>query len=510
MIAEPRTRAPLPYVELAIVGAGLAVLCAAVAVERGVDVAAALLAVAALLTAAHRVAARWEMLIALLLIVILLIPIKRYEFAVALPFDLEPYRILIAMLVGLWAAALLVDRGIEPRGTFLDRPILLVTLTVIFSVALNPDAITHFDVVGAFVGDELPTAIPDADQRPFVDVSTEVAKALLFFLSFLLVYYLIASVIRTREAIETLVKLLVVGGAFVALFAVVERRTGFNLFDRLGSVLPLLQFEGSLEAVGRGGGRLRVYGPAQHPIALAALLVVLLPLSVYLAYVHRRRVWFLTTALLVLGAMATVSRTGVVMLVVAAVVLGVLRPPALTNLWLFALPALIAVHLAVPGAIGGLRQSFFPSQGIIADQTEYGGRISSRRLGPQFAIIKEQPAFGQGYGTRVTAGQNRNSRILDNQWLATGVETGLLGVAAWAWLFGRFVRRAGGEAKRDPGPRGWLLAALAASVAAFALGMLTFDAFSFIQATVVLFVLLALGAATLASREEWTGRRTAA
>ena len=506
MIAEPRSTARAPYAELAFVGAAFLLLCAAVAAERAVDVTAALLVVTAVLAVGHRVATRWDVLIALLVVIVLAIPIKRYEFAVELPFDLEPYRIVIALLVGLWVAALLVDPRVEPRGTFLDRPLLLIALGVVVSIALNPDTITRYNVLRSMVGAELPAPVRNAERLPFVDVSTDVTKALLFFVSFLLVYYLIVSVVRTRRAIDLIVRTLVAGGAVIAVLAIVERRTGFNAFDSLGSVLPLIQFEGSLEAVGRGGGRLRVYGPAQHPIALAALLVMLLPLSVYLAYVARRWYWFLTTAAIGLGTMATVSRTGVTMLIAAAVVLGVLRPPALTKLWLLALPAAIAIHLAVPGAIGGLRQAFFPEQGIIADQTEYGGRISSRRLGPQFAIIREQPAFGQGYGTRVTAGRTRNARILDNQWLATAVETGLVGVAAWAWLFVRFVRRVGGAAKRDPGPRGWLLAALASSVTAFAVGMFTYDAFSFIQATVILFVLLALGAATLASQaDRWPG-----
>jgi hypothetical protein len=59
----------------------------------------------------------------------------------------------------------------------------------------------------------------------------------------------------------------------------------------------------------------------------------------------------------------------------------------------------------------------------------------------------------------------------------------------------RSVGRFGRAAKRDLGDRGWLLAAVASSVAAFAVGMFTYDAFSFIQVTFMMFVLVALGAA---------------
>jgi hypothetical protein len=44
-----------------------------------------------------------------------------------------------------------------------------------------------------------------------------------------------------------------------------------------------------------------------------------------------------------------------------------------------------------------------------------------------------------------------------------------------------------------------LLVGLAASVAAYAVGMFLYDAFSFIQVTFLLFILLGLGAAVLAA-----------
>jgi hypothetical protein len=44
---------------------------------------------------------------------------------------------------------------------------------------------------------------------------------------------------------------------------------------------------------------------------------------------------------------------------------------------------------------------------------------------------------------------------------------------------------------------GWLFAALGASVASFAVGMLTFDAFSFTQAAFIFWIVLGLSAAFL-------------
>ena len=46
-------------------------------------------------------------------------------------------------------------------------------------------------------------------------------------------------------------------------------------------------------------------------------------------------------------------------------------------------------------------------------------------------------------------------------------------------------------------PTGWLLAGIAAAIAAFAIGMITFDAFAFGQVTLMLFVLIGLSVPAL-------------
>ena len=88
------------------------------------------------------------------------------------------------------------------------------------------------------------------------DVSSVVDKKLMFFLSFVLVLYLTASVIRRLDNIDYLMKTLVFGGAVVAFFAIVEARTGFNVFDHLHRVVPFLRRRGDT------GGFVR-YGSAK-------------------------------------------------------------------------------------------------------------------------------------------------------------------------------------------------------------------------------------------------------
>ena len=107
---------------------------------------------------------------------------------------------------------------------------------------------------------------------------------------------------------------------------------------------------------------------------------------------------------------------------------------------------------------------------------------------------------GQGTGTRIVIGERKNTRLLDNQWLGTLLDAGLLGVVGFAWLLGRFVVRLSVASFRA-GEDGVLLAALAAAVFSYMVGMFTYDALSFTQVTVVLFVLLGIGSSLALARE---------
>ena len=62
----------------------------------------------------------------------------------------------------------------------------------------------------------------------------------MFFLSFILVVFVTASVIRRLDDVDFLAKTLVGGGAIVAGLAIVEARTGVNVFNHLSRVIPIL------------------------------------------------------------------------------------------------------------------------------------------------------------------------------------------------------------------------------------------------------------------------------
>jgi hypothetical protein len=203
--------------------------------------------------------------------------------------------------------------------------------------------------------------------------------------------------------------------------------------------------------------------------------------------------------------MATGSRTGIIMLFPVFFVYLWLRPKETRRLWPAVFPLLIAVHIAVPGAIGTLKESFFPAGGLVKDQSTVvkgnemlaDGRLA--KIGPAISEWEQHAVVGEGMGTRIVGFQvaNRNAYILDDQWLGTLLDVGALGVCAYLWLFLRAVRRCGRAAKEDRSERGWLLTGLAAAMAAFAVGMVTYDAFSFIQVTFLFWIMLSLSAVLL-------------
>jgi polysaccharide biosynthesis protein PslJ len=375
-------------------------------------------------------------------------------------------------------SSLLIDPRVRFRGTIVDKPLLLFAFTALLSLIFNKTRVNS--------------------------VSPDVNKKLIFFASFILVMYLVVSVIRRYRDIDFLVRVLVGGGTVVAFFGLIESRTGYNVFNQLNSFIPYLKgnnFE-KLAATANRGARLRVFASAQHPIALGAALTMLIPLAIYLARSSGQKRWWISGGLLTMGALATVSRTAVLMMVTMIAIFIWLRPVEMRRLWPLIIPGLLLIHFAIPGTLGTLRASFLPKGGLVAQQQNQSvgsGRIAT--LGPALHTeFKPNPLFGEGFATRVPVADEDvpvpNGPILDNQWLGTLLETGVVGAFAFGWIFLRFVRRLGREAKEDLSSRGWLLASFAASVGAFGVGMFFYDAFAFIQCTFLLFIFLGLGMAT--------------
>jgi O-antigen ligase len=412
----------------------------------------------------------WRWFAAAILVVILFVPMRRYVFPVNLPFELEPYRVLVAIVIVIWMFSLLVQPELSLRRSGLEGPVLLYAFALVASDFANPGRMSEYQSL--------------------------VMRALTLALSVIVVFYFVVSVIRTFSQVLTLVKLLVVGTTLLSVLALIESRTGYSPFEHLHQYVPLLQqavtFTGNPDLV--RGASFRAVGSAEHPIALGVLFATVVPLALYLAIRFGRWWWWVSLVILLGGTFATVSRTALIMLTVASLVTLALR---FRETWRFTplfLPLVVMVHFVAPGTLGSIKYSFFPEGGIIEQQSneEYGrGRLAD--IGPSLDLFKEKPVLGYGYGTLVFGGPDANTAALDNWWLASLLNIGLVGVFALAWLFTRFLRGVTRRAWHERTPDGWLLVALSASATAFAVCMFTFDAFAFTQVTFVFFMLLGLG-----------------
>ena len=457
--------------------AALTALSVAIVAGTNPLAAAATLVAVVLLAVGHHVILRWQSLLALMILVILFIPMRRYTLPGSLPFELDPFRVIVLFVLGGWVASLLADQRVSLRRSGFEAPLALILLSTVASILTNSTRVTA--------------------------VGSEVAKDLTFLLSYLVVFFLIVSVTNWRQ-VDFLVRMLVGGGAVVAASSIIESRTHFNPFDHLATVLPFLQEQTTPHTAIDGRG-FRAFGSAQHPIALSAAFVLLLPISIYLVRRTGNWRWWVAGALLLTGTLATMSRTSVIMLLVVGVTFVALRPREMKRLWPLLLPAVVVIHFALPGTIGTLKQSFFPSGGLIAQQTAnvgYSGQGRLADVGPALSEWSEDPLLGRGYGTRVIGAPGPDGQILDDQWLVTLLETGIAGAVGWLWLFVSCVTRFGRGARVEPASsQGWLLTGLTASSAAFAVGMLFYDAFAFIQVTLLFFILVALGSVILSSPE---------
>ena len=455
-------------------------LAASAVVGRGPGYIAPFAALVAVVAAWRPSIVEWRSAILGLLLIILFIPIRRYSLKINLPFEFEPYRIYVFLLAGLWLTFLLIDpRRMRLRASGLEAPLALLGIAVAGSIFTNFASITR------------------------EDLTIEIVKKLTFWVGFMIVLYLIVSVSSIHD-VEVFVKTLVVGAAILGAFGVVEWKTGTNAFGHLNKELPILRPVVNPDIDTFRGGLTRAYASAQHPIAFGAALALILPIAAVLAFRRQQLFWYICAGLIVMGSLAAVSRTSLVMLVVAATILGVLKPHAARMALPFVVPMLVVIQIALPGTFATIRASFFPSGGLVeqqADQQVGSGRVAS--FGPAIDQLSGHPLFGRGFGTRIVEGSDpkHNSFILDDEWLSTTLEIGLVGLVAWLWIILRFCTRAARASKTDD-DRGWILAALAASAGAFGVSMLFYDAFSFIQATLLFIILLAIGCVLMRPPED--------
>jgi O-antigen ligase len=295
-----------------------------------------------------------------------------------------------------------------------------------------------------------------------------------------------AECLRCVEDVRRVLRALTWGGAFVGIVAALQFWLRMDITPYLRK-LPGFTLNNAVGFVGIGsrGGLNRVPGTAIDPIELGVVAGMLLPLAVYLAMHDVERSKFqrwLPVFCIALAIPTSVSRSAILASGTALGVLIASLPPARRLLGIASvLLAVVGIFVTAHGLIGTLRQFFLAGT---ADNS-IAHRVNNYPYVEQ--LVRQSPWFGHGGGTYAAD----EVHILDNQYLTTAAELGLLGVAALIffliWPFLTALAARGRTA--DPGLRD-LCAALAGAELAATLCSGTFDSLSFpmfvnVQALVV-------------------------
>ncbi|MUN37173.1 O-antigen ligase family protein [Actinomadura litoris] len=310
---------------------------------------------------------------------------------------------------------------------------------------------------------------------------------------------LAADGVERLDRLEAVRRRLVAGGGAIAVVGCLQFFTGFDLAGHLA--FPGLTTSTNYTSLLSRDEFNRPMATATHPIEFGVVMAMLLPLAlhgaVYAGEGRRGRRWFLVAIILLVLPM-TVSRSAVLGLAVVCLVVlpiwpVVWRVTAVLVLGVF----MVALRALVPGLIGTLT-------GLVSD---IGSDSSTVTRTNDYVVIGEsvahRPWFGQGFGTYLP----QTYRILDNQYLLSLVETGLVGVLVLltvilsGWFLARSARRA--LLARGDRETAHLAQCYAASMAVALLSFGTFDAFSFPMVATLMFLTLGCcGALWRLSRED--------
>ncbi|MEV6983080.1 O-antigen ligase family protein [Sphaerisporangium sp. NPDC051017] len=289
--------------------------------------------------------------------------------------------------------------------------------------------------------------------------------------------------ITSMDRLEVLRQRIVMGASFPALVAMVQFFTGIEVTQYLA--LPGLVEKGSAVLFEREGF-FRPAGTATHPIELGVVLAAILPLALHGAlFCHvpeqRRKRWIMV-ALIAAALPMSVSRSAILGLFVVMLVLLPTWPSEwrLRAVLIFGASSIL-MRLLIPGLIGTVLNLV----SVIGSDEN-----STTRTGDYDAVVaavSQRPLFGQGFATYLP----RMYRVIDNQYLMSSLETGLVGLLALivfllaGWVLARRARRAATDYETRH-----LAQCFAASSAVAIFGFGTFDAFSFPMITNVMFLIL--------------------
>jgi hypothetical protein len=323
-------------------------------------------------------------------------------------------------------------------------------------------------------------------------------RKLALLISYFVLFVVVASSVRPGE-VRPFMMLMCGLAVVMAIGALWEYRTGFNVFYEWTQKLVPVTLPGEFGVVD-SLGRKSVIGPTIHPLAPAMMMACTMPYALISMYdsreLRRKILWGAAAGIMVAAALATERKTSLIAPVAALVVLIAFRPRILRQLAPAAVGLFIIVHLAAPGALGGVGEALLP-------QNIFGTNSAMDRQSDYSAVrpdIIDHPFLGRGYETY----DQKKYRILDNQYLTTIIGTGALGVLAYLSIFGAIFLIAHRVARNGRGDSVAPATAIAAATIALVVGSALFDLLAFPQLPYIL--CFYAGFVAVLSRELTPGR----
>ncbi|MGX7824067.1 O-antigen ligase family protein [Actinokineospora sp. 24-640] len=291
--------------------------------------------------------------------------------------------------------------------------------------------------------------------------------------------------VRGLDRLDRVLKTMVVGATFMAFVGVLQFSFAFDLTQYLAP--PILKSQGEMSFVLERSNFRRPAGTAGHPIEFGVVCAMGVPLALHYAMRARDfggpdKRWWLCLGILAMASMQSLSRSAVLALAIAAMFIIPAMPPKRRVRAMFAIVLFLgAMRVMVPGLVGTLLSLFTT---IDKDPSAESRRRAIERAGSEIA---EHLILGRGMGTYLP----ERYGWLDNQYLGTLVQNGVIGVLALIGLYGAAwycVFRARLITK-DPRIKD-LAVAIAASVAVPGISSATFDLLGFAVATGFTFLLV--------------------
>jgi putative inorganic carbon (HCO3(-)) transporter len=297
----------------------------------------------------------------------------------------------------------------------------------------------------------------------------------------------IVAMVTTTRQVALLLKGLLLGGALSSAFAVVRLLAGVDLAPMF--ILPGLKASDFVLVTNLSReGIDRPQGSAGHPLELAGVLTVIIPLGVAVVASARARgdrtwPWVACTALMICGALVTVSRSAVVGLTAAVVVM----------VWRWSIQRFAATLVAAAAAVGlGLLLQVHVVAAIMQSfaHASTDSSIASRGHGASYVVEHYRDHFWVGQGNGMYPAYHQP--VLDNQYLSRLMESGVLGLAGFVALIGVALLLALRASAATDQVTAELAGGISGSLAALAVISTILDVSGFVQIWTVTWILVAL------------------